>query len=166
MKVKDPEVRAFIEKCIAKVSDRLSAKELLMDPFLYSDGSNESVGRSIRTNPHAVNSDNLDSGKNSDSGHDSSRSFTVQGQRKDLNTVFLKLRIADSTGCVLFSSHVKFIFIMLFIVSFNELLHMAQVKFVIYIFHLILRLTHQLLLLVKWLKNWTLQIKMHRPFLR
>lgn len=35
-KVKDPEVRAFIEKCISKVSDRLSARELLMDPFLQS----------------------------------------------------------------------------------------------------------------------------------
>lgn len=54
MKVKDPEVRAFIEKCIAKVSDRLSARELLMDPFLNSDGNNESVGRSIRTNPHVA----------------------------------------------------------------------------------------------------------------
>lgn len=101
MKVKDPEVRAFIEKCIAKVSDRLSARELLMDPFLNSDGNNESVGRSIRTNPHVAgkNSDNLDNGKQSeDSGLESSRDFTVQGHRKDLNTVFLKLRIADSTG--------------------------------------------------------------------
>lgn len=30
----DPQVRTFIEKCIAKVSQRLSAKELLDDPFL------------------------------------------------------------------------------------------------------------------------------------
>ncbi|KAK1364446.1 hypothetical protein POM88_040007 [Heracleum sosnowskyi] len=54
VKVKDPEVRAFIEKCIAKVSDRLSARELLMDLFLHSDGNNESLGRSIQTNPHAA----------------------------------------------------------------------------------------------------------------
>lgn len=52
--MKDPEVRAFIEKCIAKVSDRLSARELLMDPFLHSDGNNESVGRSIRNNSHVA----------------------------------------------------------------------------------------------------------------
>lgn len=26
------------------------------------------------------------------------RDFTVEGQRKDINTIFLKLRIADSTG--------------------------------------------------------------------
>ncbi|KAL8091595.1 hypothetical protein AgCh_034010 [Apium graveolens] len=101
VKVKDPEVRAFIEKCIAKVSDRLSARELLMDPFLHSDGNNESVGRSIQTNPYVAgdSSDNLDNVKKpEDPGLDSSRDFTVQGQRKDLNTVFLKLRIVDSTG--------------------------------------------------------------------
>ncbi|KAK4478092.1 hypothetical protein RD792_017357 [Penstemon davidsonii] len=33
-KVKDPEVRGFVEKCLATVSDRLSAWELLNDPFL------------------------------------------------------------------------------------------------------------------------------------
>ncbi|CAK9154381.1 unnamed protein product [Ilex paraguariensis] len=33
-KVNDPEVRRFVEKCLAAVSDRLSAKELLKDPFL------------------------------------------------------------------------------------------------------------------------------------
>ncbi|KAL8047934.1 hypothetical protein ABFX02_07G031300 [Erythranthe guttata] len=36
-KVKDPEVRVFIEKCLATVSDRLSAWELLNDPFLQID---------------------------------------------------------------------------------------------------------------------------------
>ncbi|KAL2528716.1 Non-specific serine/threonine protein kinase [Forsythia ovata] len=35
-KVKNPGVRTFIEKCIAKVSERLTAKELLNDPFLQS----------------------------------------------------------------------------------------------------------------------------------
>ncbi|PON73894.1 Serine/threonine protein kinase [Parasponia andersonii] len=33
-KVKDPEVRHFVEKCLATVSLRLSARELLNDPFL------------------------------------------------------------------------------------------------------------------------------------
>jgi len=31
-------VRQFIEKCLATVSQRLSARELLMDPFLQTDG--------------------------------------------------------------------------------------------------------------------------------
>lgn len=35
--VKDPEVREFVEKCLATVSLRLSARELLNDPFLQND---------------------------------------------------------------------------------------------------------------------------------
>ncbi|KFK26557.1 hypothetical protein AALP_AA8G264100 [Arabis alpina] len=38
-KVKDPEVKGFIEKCLATVSLRLSANELLDDPFLCFDES-------------------------------------------------------------------------------------------------------------------------------
>ncbi|KAJ8760726.1 hypothetical protein K2173_017813 [Erythroxylum novogranatense] len=37
-KVNDPEVRQFVEKCLATVSLRLSARELLNDPFLKMDG--------------------------------------------------------------------------------------------------------------------------------
>ncbi|KAL5715011.1 non-specific serine/threonine protein kinase [Ranunculus cassubicifolius] len=40
-KVKDKEVRLFIEKCLVPVAERLSAKELLMDPFLKDDGLTE-----------------------------------------------------------------------------------------------------------------------------
>ena len=36
-KVQDPEVRRFVEKCLATVSDRMSAWELLNDPFLQID---------------------------------------------------------------------------------------------------------------------------------
>ncbi|GAV81183.1 Pkinase domain-containing protein [Cephalotus follicularis] len=36
-KVKDPEVRQFVEKCLATASLRLSARELLDDPFLQID---------------------------------------------------------------------------------------------------------------------------------
>lgn len=36
-KVQDPEVRRFVEKCLATVTDRLSAWELLNDPFLQID---------------------------------------------------------------------------------------------------------------------------------
>ncbi|KAH9776426.1 non-specific serine/threonine protein kinase [Citrus sinensis] len=50
-KVADNGVRAFIEKCIAEVSERLPAKELLGDPFLQSE-DDESVGRSLRVKTH------------------------------------------------------------------------------------------------------------------
>ena len=52
----DPNVKAFIEKCIAKASDRLSARELLSDPFLL-DVIPENPGQSSR-----VNFSNSDSG--------------------------------------------------------------------------------------------------------
>lgn len=38
-KVKDPEVREFVEKCLITVTLRLPARELLMDPFLQNDNS-------------------------------------------------------------------------------------------------------------------------------
>lgn len=37
--MKDPEIRQFVEKCLATVSLRLSARELLDDPFLQIDDS-------------------------------------------------------------------------------------------------------------------------------
>ncbi|CAN4085965.1 unnamed protein product [Withania somnifera] len=100
-KVKDPAVKAFIEKCIARVSERLSAKELLMDPFLQSDDDSGSISRSLSSHPrHADKSDEPSDGGRSppDPVPEGNRDFTVQGQRKDLNTIFLKLRITDSTG--------------------------------------------------------------------
>jgi WNK lysine deficient protein kinase len=42
-KVKDPEVRGFVEKCLATVSRRLPARELLTDPFLQCEGDREAV---------------------------------------------------------------------------------------------------------------------------
>lgn len=52
-KVKDPVVKAFIEKCIAKVSDRLPARELLVDPFLQLDEDNKTIIPSLPPNPNA-----------------------------------------------------------------------------------------------------------------
>lgn len=40
-KVKDPETRKFLEKCLAAAPQRLHAKELLFDPFLRNDKDHE-----------------------------------------------------------------------------------------------------------------------------
>lgn len=42
-KIKDPQTRAFIEKCLVAAPERLPAKELLLDPFLQCDGCKEST---------------------------------------------------------------------------------------------------------------------------
>ncbi|KAJ4961489.1 hypothetical protein NE237_021399 [Protea cynaroides] len=91
-KVKDPRVRQFIEKCIANVSERLPASELLMDPFLLSDEENEIVVRSLPDTPSLSVVE--------DETTEASRDFMVKSQRKDFNTIFVKLGIADSTGHV------------------------------------------------------------------
>ncbi|CAN6331104.1 unnamed protein product [Urochloa humidicola] len=129
-KIDDPEVKLFIEKCIAKVPERLSAKELLMDPFLL-DVSDEKIFYPLHPNisasdtagsPNQSTSYRYDRVASSVGRHDRTgsmsdshptdnyahetvdphaaigRSITVESQRKDLNTIFLKLRIADSTG--------------------------------------------------------------------
>ncbi|XVF11673.1 hypothetical protein REPUB_Repub08aG0047500 [Reevesia pubescens] len=102
-KVTDPGVKLFIEKCIAKVSDRLSAKELLGDPFLQPDEENGSVGRSLRPKAHSSDSSSDQTNFRGSTKYlqsETSVDVKVQGQRKDLNTIFLKLRISDSTGHV------------------------------------------------------------------
>ncbi|BAF27661.1 probable serine/threonine-protein kinase WNK6 [Oryza sativa Japonica Group] len=47
-KVKDAEVRGFIESCLASVSDRLPASELLKSPFLQSDDANHRSSNSVQ----------------------------------------------------------------------------------------------------------------------
>lgn len=104
-KVKDPEVRSFIEKCIAKVSDRLSAKELLMDHFLHKDEDHENINKQSKARPrsggHTEKLDNVET--TNDTMPDTARDFTLKGQMRDPNTVFLKLRIEDTTDFVLWA---------------------------------------------------------------
>ncbi|XP_008811742.1 probable serine/threonine-protein kinase WNK3 [Phoenix dactylifera] len=103
-KVKDPTIKRFIEKCIASASERLPARELLRDPFLLPDIENE---RSSYLQPVPDHADNANC-SNASASHAclqeeppiTGRDFTVEGRRKDIKTIFLKLRIADSTGQV------------------------------------------------------------------
>ncbi|KAL5538854.1 hypothetical protein UlMin_042877 [Ulmus minor] len=58
-KVDDPQVKQFIEKCLVPASMRLSAVELLKDPFLATDGLKDRVSKPLRVpsfTPEVVNS--------------------------------------------------------------------------------------------------------------
>ncbi|XP_057831818.1 probable serine/threonine-protein kinase WNK2 [Cryptomeria japonica] len=170
-RVKDPEVREFVEKCLVNASRRLPASELLMDPFLHREGGEcidqvpcamplhsvrnglkrlssileelncgnkflepKSVGKFVETrNSKRIRDQKLqvssnaldrfhpysklDGGDNyqlsedciededissilNEDGARINRDFTVKGQRKDENTVFLRLRIVDMEGHV------------------------------------------------------------------
>ncbi|KAL2639299.1 hypothetical protein AAZV13_06G162000 [Glycine max] len=162
-KVADLEVKAFIEKCIADVSERLSAKDLLIDPFLQSDYDNDSVGRSSRSQTHHSGNNSHNQAIAEDNSVETSREFTVEGQRKDNHTIFLKLRIADSSGLPSILSSCFFFYpkrVYLFAFSLVLMFISVQVIFAISTFLLILKQTLQSLLLVKWLRSWNSLIKM------
>ena len=56
-KVANPEVRTFVEKCLASASRRLPARELLADPFLREPEKDAGDGQSkSRTNEQALTS--------------------------------------------------------------------------------------------------------------
>ncbi|KAE8686189.1 putative serine/threonine-protein kinase WNK1 [Hibiscus syriacus] len=100
-KVADPGVKLFIEKCLAKASDRLSAKDLLRDPFLQPAEENDNVGRSLQANVQSSDSTSDQTnlrGNTKDLQSETGVDVKVQGQRNDVNMIFLKLRISDSTG--------------------------------------------------------------------
>nr|XP_019704332.1 probable serine/threonine-protein kinase WNK3 [Elaeis guineensis] len=104
-KVKDPTIKRFIEKCIASASERLPARELLMDPFLLPDGESERSSYHPQPGPKHADNANCSNASTSyaclkEEAPITGRDFTVEGQRKDIKTIFLKLRIADSTGQV------------------------------------------------------------------
>ncbi|XP_019057161.1 PREDICTED: probable serine/threonine-protein kinase WNK3 isoform X2 [Tarenaya hassleriana] len=97
-KVENPEVRIFIEKCIAKVSDRLTAKQLLEDPFLRSDELEVISHHPLPSNTRHSDTGNVLNASENAAAAESGIDLSVQGQRTDMNTIFLKLRIPDSTG--------------------------------------------------------------------
>ncbi|KAL9227486.1 hypothetical protein vseg_003169 [Gypsophila vaccaria] len=101
VKVTDPDVKTFIEKCIAHLPERLTAQELLRDPFL-SDVDPENMSRSLHVNLHPSEVTHVQSDIGRKEADDSqpgpTRDLTVQGERKDVNTIFIKLRITDTTG--------------------------------------------------------------------
>ncbi|GFP84029.1 serine/threonine-protein kinase wnk1 [Phtheirospermum japonicum] len=113
-KVKDPEVRRFVEKCLATVSDRLSAWELLNDPFLEIDDytcdlrplNYDEIGPFLRqpllhhhhhseyeaTEFHLFTSQEDDHSENVD--------ISIKGRMNEDDNIFLRLRIGDKEGRV------------------------------------------------------------------
>ncbi|XP_052143474.1 probable serine/threonine-protein kinase WNK4 [Oryza glaberrima] len=123
-KITNIQAKQFIEKCLVPASERLSAKELLQDPFLCSDNSSVLVGtkfpsslpKSVDVSLEALHMD-VDTNesmctstcKRNDLGgpHRSVLEFTrtnkntelkLTGEKLDDNSVSLVLRIADLCG--------------------------------------------------------------------
>lgn len=106
-KIQDLEARKFVGKCLANVSERPSAKELLLDPFLATDQLEIPLPPSIplcldqtlNLNSTApVPSEHHDQAKSAD--------MTITGSiNEEDNTVFLKVRISDKMGMQKLMSH-------------------------------------------------------------
>ncbi|KAJ8768344.1 hypothetical protein K2173_021497 [Erythroxylum novogranatense] len=124
-KVNEPEVKQLIEKCLVPASMRLSAIELLKDPFLATENPKEHVSDSMSVPisiPKQINwsqSDcqpmDVDNTKkilpctksiNEELhvstlelwGRSENNEFELTGEKNDDNTISLTLRIADPSG--------------------------------------------------------------------
>ena len=117
--MKDPEVRRFIDKCLATVSLRLSASELLNDAFLQVDNgeydlrtvdydssfcngypydysfeaSSESGYHPIDTETNGIELFEYCEGEHSDDVD-----ISIKGKMREGGSIFLRLRIADKEG--------------------------------------------------------------------
>ncbi|CAN8265408.1 unnamed protein product [Cochlearia groenlandica] len=128
-KVKDPEVKGFIEKCLATASLRLSARELLDDHFLCVDdcesvesessqkdeADDSLLSHSYNVIDYYFNDHNNRNGTEvlefqekdcHDQEDDDNKNFenvhiSIKGKRRDnCDGLFLRLRIADKQGIV------------------------------------------------------------------
>ncbi|CAF2099296.1 unnamed protein product [Brassica napus] len=113
--VKDPEVRAFVEKCLATVTSRLTALELLQDPFLQDDVNGFDMRPTDYYNGYdetgvflrqpLIDPDQLEpqiceinlfaQDDEEDSDH---VDISIKGKRNGNDGIFLRFRISDAEG--------------------------------------------------------------------
>ncbi|XP_008233107.1 PREDICTED: probable serine/threonine-protein kinase WNK4 [Prunus mume] len=127
-KVNDPQIKEFIEKCLVQASERLSAKELLKDPFLQVDNPMEPIRDPLQLPNQSLKVINLPksgplsmdidtdykqlsistcAGSNNGSPQvleflrtNKNNQFRLNGMKNDDDSVSLTLRIADACGKV------------------------------------------------------------------
>ncbi|KAL2336232.1 hypothetical protein Fmac_010678 [Flemingia macrophylla] len=129
-KVNDPQIKEFIEKCLVPASQRLSAEELLRDPFLQVENSKDPIlfppqppSRTLRamysfkSSSQSIDMDadykqfslSVCSESNQESSNcpifevqrtNKNHEFKLKGTKNDDTTVSLTLRIADTSGRV------------------------------------------------------------------
>lgn len=121
-KVKDPEVRQFVEKCLVTVSLRLPAKELLKDPFLQPDDYGydlrpidywrefDGIPNHLTNGPPPDNYSNylgyepegneIELFTTQEEDHLEDVDISIKGRRREDDGIFLRLRIADREGRV------------------------------------------------------------------
>lgn len=96
------EAKQFIGRCLVTASKRLSAKELLLDPFLASDEDDQLSMTRLGSQKPFLNKGEM---KKLQSRHDPHRTdMTITGKlNPDDDTIFLKVQIANKDGTALAS---------------------------------------------------------------
>ncbi|KAJ0837404.1 putative protein kinase WNK-NRBP family [Helianthus annuus] len=90
-KVSDPEIKEFIEKCLVPANQRLSARELLEDPFLKPKYPRQPTQDPLAMpTPAVVELCRM---------HQQNE-FRLKGTKNNNNSVSLTMRIANPSGCV------------------------------------------------------------------
>lgn len=99
-KVQDLEAQQFIGKCLETASKRLSAKELMLDPFLIVDDVDDQILRSIGNQKPFLN-DHIGMEDLRLNENVSKTNMTITGKlNPEDDTIFLKVQIADKEGAV------------------------------------------------------------------
>lgn len=97
-RVGDIEAQRFIGKCLVPASKRVSAKELLLDPFLASEESWMVYARGAGNPKPFLNEDEMDRLKLKDDELGRTQ-MTITGKlNAEDNTIFLKVQIEDENG--------------------------------------------------------------------
>ena len=103
-RIEDLEAQRFIGKCLVTASKRLSAKELLLDPFLASDEDEQLPITKIRNQKPFLSQREMEKLQLSDPNR---TKMTITGKLNPDDTIFLKVQSADKDGTTLaFLSHV------------------------------------------------------------
>ncbi|KAL7247188.1 hypothetical protein ACSBR2_002162 [Camellia fascicularis] len=99
-KLRDLEAQRFIGKCLETASKRLSAKELLLDPFLAFDEEELLAATKVGCQKPFLN-DNIRIEELKLSGNPSRTNMTITGKlNPEDDTIFLKVQIADEGDSV------------------------------------------------------------------
>ncbi|XP_057453301.1 probable serine/threonine-protein kinase WNK5 isoform X2 [Lotus japonicus] len=101
-RINDLEAQRFVGKCLTNVSERLSAKELMLDPFLAMDQLSSPLPSPTLPKKHAsLLNFNAEVSKEQPSMCDQTKTthMTITGTiNEEDNTVFLKVQISNKTG--------------------------------------------------------------------
>lgn len=95
-RIQDLEAQRFIGKCLVTVSKRLSAKELLLDPFLATDET-KLLSKTKQNEKPFLNESELEKLRLSNDPPRTPMTITGKLNPED-DTIFLKVQIADKEG--------------------------------------------------------------------